>query len=243
VVAALVAAAALLASAPPAQAAHHPRPAPGPVVHEPGGVTIHYYAHPVGPVPMNATSADGYSLTGSEVYLVCPSYLNTHCAGFLDTLIGAGGLVIGIIGVLCEAKVIDCPGIWKKISKGTGRHTGLVTFENEGEYGGVVNPNYDLHDCIGAAPNASDGNDRAYLSHPSRCFGVSYQSWKYQQDGSKPIYRFVNRFAELTYGRTDVLTLLSKRDGAFLYAKTATALPSGAYAHWSIYAVGTCNPC
>jgi len=30
---------------------------------------------------------------------------------------------------------------------------------------------------------AADLNDRAYLSKPSRCFGVSYQSWKYQQDG------------------------------------------------------------
>ena len=40
-----------------------------------------------------------------------------------------------------------------------------------------------------------------------------------------------------------MLAQLSTRNGAFLYAKTATQLPTGAYAHWSIYAVGTCNPC
>lgn len=72
---------------------------------------------------------------------------------------------------------------------------------------------------------------------------MTYQSWKYQQDGSQPIYRFVSRFAELTYGRTDVLALLSKRDGAYLYAKTATQLPSGAYTHWGIILVGHCSPC
>ena len=144
--------------------------------------------------------------------------------------------------VLASGGIGDGAGLARALRAGT-RTTRRGCRRMRASTAGSSNPNYDLHDCIGAAPNASDGNDRAYLSHPSRCFGVSYQSWKYQQDGSKPIYRFVNRFAELAYGRTDVLTMLSKRDGAYLYAKAATALPSGAYAHWSIYAVGTCNPC
>jgi hypothetical protein len=211
--------------------AAHPRPGHGLVIHEPGGVVIHYFAHPVGPLPLNQART-------TNVYLVCPTYYNVACLGATEVE-GAVGLVGALVSIVCSI-FVNCPQVWRTIVKGSGKHTGLVTFEDEGTYETASADA--LHDCVGASPNAADQGDRAYLSSPGRCTGVTYQSWKYQE-GSKPIYRFVNRFAELAYGRTDVLAQLSKRNGADLYAKTATQLPSGAYAHWSIFVAGTCSPC
>jgi hypothetical protein len=82
----------VLASSPAtgqASVAHHPRPAHGPVIHEQGGVVIHYFAHPVGPLPMNQVR------TGAEVYLVCPTDHNVTCLGATDVE-GAVGLRVSL---------------------------------------------------------------------------------------------------------------------------------------------------
>jgi len=203
------------------------------VVHEQDGVVIRYYAHPLPPVPINS------NLSGSEVYLVGLYNAKGHVLGFSADPVQTIELVGAVVGIICA--FVNCPGTWRKVTKGTGKHTGFVTMENEGAYGSTQNSA--RQDCVGAAPTSSDGSDRAYLSKPSRCFGVSYQSWKYQQEGTQPAYDLSDEFARLAYGRTDLLTQLSLRDGAFEYAKTATQEPPGAWTTWAFYPVGTCNPC
>lgn len=214
-----------------AMAAHHPHPAWGPVIHEQGGVVIHYFAHPGPAQPMNAPAS------GSEVYLVCLYSDKGECLSGSDVH-AAIDLVAAAVTIVCSI-FVNCPQVWRKIVKGSGKHTGLVTFQDEGTY--HTTNNTARHMCVGASPGPAGQHDRAYLSRPSRCFGVLYQSWRYEQEGNKPAYDLVNRYASSVLHLIDVLAQVSTGNGAYVYAKPDSQ--PGLWTTYAIYAVGTCNPC
>ena len=189
-----------------------PRPAHAPV--------IEYLPHPVQvPVTDNSTNA---------LYLLCLANARSYCAGF-DTITTIG-LVLASIDTVCI--FVNCPEVWRKIRKGSGKHT-KVTLQVEMAYSGTTDPH--RHDCIGANPTPSDGNNGVYLSRPSQCFGHNQTSWLVvpEPHGSFELWNEQG----LSYGQDFRLFNIKPKVGYHFYVVPAS---QPGYTKYVLDKLGTC---
>jgi hypothetical protein len=137
-----------------------PASAPAAVAHHRHAPVIEYLPHPV-QVPVTDNTANA-------LYLLCLAHARSDCAAY-DTL-GTIAVVEGTIALICI--FVNCPEVLRKITKGSGKHT-KMTLQVETTYSGNVGH---VHDCLGANPTSTDGNNGVYWARPSQCFGHNQTS-------------------------------------------------------------------
>jgi len=197
--------------------------------HAPAVPQITYLPHPIRvTTPLSQLPGARTSCTSNcDLYLQCLSNAPTHCLGIDGTMTII--LASAIITATCQ--FVPCGILWKVIRNSKGD----TTEEDDGTYHGKHEA--DLHGCLGANPTPSDGNDRGYISSPSKCSGLDRQSWVPQQDNEPGYYDWYNLHA-LNEGQPYQLVQNNLRNGAFEYAKREGG---GTWSTWSLYFAAICH--
>ena len=169
--------------------------------------------------------------TANALYLVCDYNANTHCLAFSS--VDAISIALGTISVIC-AIFVNCPDVWRRIKKGSGKHT-FWTLQNEMAYSGSANPW--VHYCMGANPTPGDTNNGVYFARPSQCFGHAQTSWLVVPSTGNSFLLF--NAQALSYGRNFRLINLNLRVGAYEYVVPDT-VPG--YTKYGLYQLGSLAP-
>lgn len=145
-------------------------------------------------------------------YTICLRNAESHCGSYFDI---AGTVVAVATAVLAAKAIYDV----------FSNKSGDSTDQSKGEEGGGGESGKD--DCLADAPTTSDGNDRGYYT--SNCFSNKYASWFCVKEDHDTACHYYS-VAAIDENRAYMLTCLNLRNGAYQYAKPATA---GTWQLWS----------